>query len=370
MLHFIYFIVPNYFETNGSNLPLPHDFTSAFDAISEIVNAKYINGIFYYADVYWSHTEILNVMSYPFVYFGKYILNIAPLNSFMSIITAMNIYLISKYVFHFNSKQLRFITIIAAYFPLTLISSLFVRDMTGLALMSIGMTLVMYSPKGMIQYLMLVIASYLFYMHRTIYPIVLIVAFFINYYINSKDGVSARKRVFQFVIVLPVVVILLVKSISLGLSANEGYVESGTSINFLFLPVKLVMGIIGPFPWTQYFTTGRVEYSYQFSDYLQGALNVCVFFILFLFRGLYFKKQQFNLLNLTGLLLILVGLSTSFMHSSYVSIGVVFLLPWIANSNYRLKMREYFLVSFVSLLILSLFIFLFAGSLGLGSLWK
>jgi hypothetical protein len=129
------------------------------------------------------------------------------------------------------------------------------------------------------------------------------------------------------------------------------------------------MGIVGPFPWTQYFTTGRIEYSYQFVDYLQGTLNVSMVFLVYHFRHFYLKIEQFNLLNITGLLLILMGLSTTFMHISYVSTGVIFLLPWIANSIYRYKLKEYYLISFLVLLFLSLIIFLFIGNLGLKGLW-
>lgn len=369
LFHFLYFILPDYFETKGIALPLSDDFTTAFDAIAEIASAKKHLGLFHYQEVYWSHPEILNVMSYPFVYFGNYVLNITPLNSFMSVITSMNIYLIGKYLYNFDAKKLRFITIISAYFPLTLISSLFYRDVTGLALMSVGMTLILFARQGIVQYIMLFVACYLFSLHRTIYPAVLLLAYFLNHFLLLKKRVSARNRIFQFVIILPVVIILMFFNVIAGLSENQVYVDGGTSINFLGLPVKLVMGMIGPFPWTQYFTTGRLEYSYQFADYLQGTLNVSIFFLLYYFRGSYIKKEQFDLLNITGLLLIVVGLSTTFMHIAYVSTGVIFLLPWIANSINRYKLKEYYFITFIALLFLSLIIFLFIGSLGFKDLW-
>ena len=369
LFHFLYFILPDYFETKGVTLPLADDFTSAFESICEIASAKKYLGLFHYEEVYWSHPEILNLMSYPFVFFGNYILNITPLNSFMSVFTSINIYLIGKYIYNFDRKKLRFITIISAYFPLTLISSLFYRDVTGLAIMSIGMTLIMLSRKGIIQYVMLIVGCYLFSLHRTIYPVVLLLSFFINHFLLLKNRVSARYQIFQFVVILPLVIILVFFSIVAGFSENQVYVEGGTSINFLGLPVKLVMGMIGPFPWTQYFTTGRLEYSYQFSDYLQGTFNVSIFFLLYYFRGSYFKKEQFNLLNITGLLLIIVGLSTTYMHISYVSTGVIFLLPWIANSINRYKLKEYYFITFLALLFFSLIIVLFIGSLGFKDLW-
>lgn len=370
LVHFLYFLAPAYFETNGTKLPMPHDFTSAFDCIKEIVASKQIHGLFHYEEVYWSHPEILNLMSYPFVYFGTYILNIAPLNSFMSIFSSINILLISQYVLHCEPRQLKFIAILTAFFPLTLISSIFYRDVTGMALMSIGLTLIMLSAKGILQFIMLAIACYLFYLQRTIYPLVLIVSFSITY-LMSKESAAPFKRLFSFIVFIAVFIVLLKWSLSLGLSEeqNSSYVEAAKNVNYLFFPVKLVMGIIGPFPWNQYFTTGRTEFSYQFADYLQGALNVGIVALIFLSFRSFFGKGQFNLLNITGLSLMLIGLATTQMHSSYVSIGILFLIPWVINSVSWSRLKRSVILSFICLLLLSLIITEFLGNLGLRNLW-
>jgi hypothetical protein len=130
------------------------------------------------------------------------------------------------------------------------------------------------------------------------------------------------------------------------------------------------MGLIGPFPWFQYFTTGRIEYSYQFADYLQGVFNLTTLVLMKTYFNDFFKRNQFNILNFTGLFLMAIGLSTSFMHSTYVSIGFLFLIPWIVNSSIWNKFKEYYLVIFSCMLFFSIIIVVFFGSLGLGSLWK
>ena len=161
-------------------------------------------------------------------------------------------------------------------------------------------------------------------------------------------------------------------SFVLGLSEgnNASYIEGAGGVNYLFLPVKLIMGLVGPFPWTQYFTTGRMVYSYQFADYFQGALNVSFIMLMIKHKSRFFQKPKFNVMNLTGLLLIFSGLATANMHSTYVSIGTLFLIPWVVDSSSWNNLKVYYLRIFSSMVLLSLIILAFFGSLGLGALWK
>lgn len=372
--HYLYFLDPGYFSSNGIDLPLPHDFTVALSAVNEIISAKHIYGLFHYEDFYISHPEILNLISYPFYFFGGYILNIAPLNSFMSVFTSINLYLISKYVLNYRLINLKRIAILSAYFPLSLISSIFYRDVTGIALMSIALVLLSFSKSKIYKYILLIPAIYLFYMQRTIYPVILLTAFILDFIIISKASLTKSKAnvLVTIILFIPAVILLSRWSFDLGLSEgnNSAYIEGASRVNYLFLPVKLIMGIIGPFPWTQYFTTGRIEYSYQFADYLQGTLNITIVALIFSYFRYFARKKEFNLINLTGLLLILSGLATTYMHTTYVSIGVLFLIPWIVNSSSWVKLRKYYLITFVFMLVFSLLVTVFFGGTGLGSLWK
>lgn len=370
--HYLLFLDSSYFITDGLTLPLPHDFNAALDAVNDIVSSKRSNGLFYYNDYYIGHPEIWNFISYPFYFFGAYILNIAALNSFMSVFTAINILVISKYKFNFSPNQYKRVAILAAYFPLTLISSIFFRDTTGIALMSLGLVIIILSKKNIIKYIMLLIAMYLFYIQRTIYPLVLLMAFMIDFLVNRKKRISTSTKILSFIVFIPVFIIFLRWSFVLGLSEgnNSSYIKGASNVNYTFLPIKLLMGIAGPFPWTQYFTTGRIEYSYQFADYLQGTLNITIVALVITYFHYFFKRNQFNLINLTGLILIASGLATSFMHSTYVSLGVLFLIPWIINSSSWIKLKKYYLIIFMGMLISSLLITAFLGALGLGGLWK
>jgi hypothetical protein len=372
LFHYLFFIDPSYFLTKGISLPLPDDFTIPLHGVSEIVTSKRYNGLLHYENFYVGHPEIWNLISYPFYFFGVYILNIAPLNSFMSTFASINLLLISKHILQYEPKKLRYVAILAAYFPLTLISSLFYRDPMGIGLMSLGLLLVLFSRKGIFQYLMLFVAIYLFYIQRTIYPIVLLVSFFLDFIINRKDNLSSLKGFISILFFVIVISIMLIWSISLGLSEgeNSSYIEGAKTVNYFFLPLKLLMGLVGPFPWFQYYTTGRIEFSYQFADYLQGVFNVTVLFLIVRNVKIAFKSSEFNILNLTGLLLVTLGLLTTFMHISYISAGILFLIPWIVNVSLWNKLKDYYFINFMIMLIFSVFILTVFGGLGLASLWK
>ena len=370
--HYLIFIDADYFTSDGQFLPLPHDFKVALSAINEIISTKHTKGLFHFVDFYIEHLQIWNLMSYPFFFFGGYILNIAPVNSFMSVFTSINIYILSKFILKYLNRDLKKILLLTAYFPITIISSIFFRDTVGLALISMSILIICLSRNKIYYFLTLLIGIYFFYMVRSVYPLILILAFFVDYRINSKTSQSLGQSIFTFVFFVLFFGLMLYTSFQLGFSEgdNLNYIDRARGVNYLFFPVKLIMGLIGPFPWTKYFTSGQIVYSYQFADYIQGAFNITVLFLMIKFKSSFFKISKFNLLNLTGIFLILSGLATVEMHSSYVSIGFIFLIPWIINSTSWIKLKIYFLRSFLFLLTSSLLIFLFFGSLGLGDLWK
>jgi hypothetical protein len=372
LVHYLVFIDPTYFSTLGQNSMLHDEFTYTFYDFINTIKLKQKYGMFMYNNQFnVTHEEIWNIISIPFVNSGAYILNLTPLNSFMSLLASINIILISNYRLQYDAKKLKAIAIITAYFPSMLITSYFSRDTTGAAFISIGITLIMFSPRGIIRFIMVPLAAYLFYMQRTVYPLILVVSFFIDYLISNKKISSLLYRFILLIVAIPSFYLFMQISLFLGFAEGENttYIESAGRVNYMYLPVKILMGIVGPFPWTQYFTSGRIDYSYQFAEYLQGAFNVAMVFLMITYHRFFYKKEQFNLLNLIGLLLILSGLATTNMHSSYVSIGVLFLIPWIVNSVPLTKLKKYYRVSFIWLLFFSLMVSTLFGGLGLKNLW-
>ncbi len=370
LIHYLYFIDPEYFQT-GAYKALTWEFEAVFERILSYSHEKQSYGIFYfeYRKGDFEHQEILNLISIPFVYFGDNVLTITPINAFSSLLISINVILISKYKFHSSNKRLKYIAITTAYFPMTLISSLLYRDIVGLALMSIGLVLVLLSKKSTTKYLMLIIACYLFYLQRTVYPVILIVAFVIDYIFFQRTKRNAAELFYKIVTVIVCLIAFLIIFKYSNTETNQEMASGAFSFNFLFLPVKLILGLVGPFPWNQFLMYEIMPaYAYQLEDYLQATLNMSIVAVLIIYRKKYFNKKSFNLLNITGLLLILTGLFNTFMHMTYVGIGFVFLLPWLFSNIDIKKFTTIYIKVFLIIFILNILVIAFFGNLGVKSL--
>ena len=370
LLHYLYFIDPEYFQS-GMYKPLTWEFEGVYDQIIVSAHDKIKHGILYYQfyEGGVNHQEIISLISIPFVYFGDYVLTINSINSFYSLLISINILLISKYQFNFDNSALKYVAITTAYFPISLIPSLLHRDIVGLALMSTGITLVLFSKRVITKYFMLIIACYLFYLHRTIYPVILLLAFTIDSVIFQNFR-SKGKEIFYKVGIVIVGIILFPIIINYSnTEANESLAGGIFNFNILFIPLKLILGLIGPFPWLQFLLYEKIPaYAYQLQDYLQGTLNVALVAIIILFWKKYLIKDNFNLLNITGVLIIISGVFNAFMHMSYVAIGFVFLLPWLFTEIKISTLKKIYFYVFFALLFLNLVVFAFFGNLGIKSL--
>jgi hypothetical protein len=373
LFHYLFFIDPEYFEGSGKYKALTFEFESVFFQILSIKNDKISNGLLYfnYDITGASHQELLSIISVPFIYFGDYVLTITPVNTFFSLFTAMNMYIISKYCLKLSEEKSNLICLIIAFFPFTLISSLLWRDVVGIALMSSGLTAFYLSKLSVSKILTLFLTCYLFYLHRTIYPFLLIVAYIISqvFSLNSK-GQNAPT-------------ILKVATLALSLSAlplifkfadteqNFIMLTSNFKFSILLFPFKILIGLIGPFPWINFMLYDSIPaYAYQLQDYLQGAFNVAFVFMVFRYRSRFFKKNQLTLLNILGILLIFSGLFNQFMHVPYIAIGFMFLTPaFFTIIKGRVFGRTY-LITFLGLIGLNILVLAVVNNLGISALWK
>lgn len=372
LVHYLYFIDPEYFNSGIYN-PLTFEYDGVFNQIVTSAHDKLTHGIFYYQQYEGgvTHQEIISLISVPFIFFGDYVLTIASINTFSSLLISMNLILISRYKLHYSNRILKPIAILTAYFPMTLISSLLYRDTVGLALMSVGLTLIILSKRGIIQYLMLIVACYLFYLQRTIYPFILLLAFVINIVVNQNYK-SKGWDIFYKVSTIVLIIVLMPIIISLSFTeSNQNMAVAGMNVTLVSFPIKMIVGLIGPFPWTNFLIYKTFPaYAYQLQDYLQGILNVSIIVTLVYFWRKHFIKGSLNLLNLTGILLISTGLFTAQMHSTYVSIGFVFLIPMLFPKINYFEFKKRYLFTFLALLLLNIFVVVFFGNLGISSLWK
>lgn len=373
VFHYLYFIDPLYFESSGGYKALTFEFEGVFDQIIYSSHAKILNGLTYfdYSIGGVDHQEILSLISIPFIYFGDYVLTISSINSFFSLLIAINILLISKYYFKFNNKSLKYIALATAYFPMTMIPSLLWRDVVGIASMSTGLTLIHFAKRPPIQYLMLILAGYLFYLHRTIYPILLFLAFVINIVFNKNFKTKSLDSLYKIVTIGFVIALLPLIFTVANTDSNAEMSEGILNFNPLILPLKILIGLIGPFPWINFLLYEKIPaYAYQLADYFQAAFNIAFVICFILVRKKYFRKENLNLLNIIGCFLVISGLLNSHMHTSYVSFGFMFLIPWLFTAVNLSEFKKYYLYSFISLVIINIIVVVLLGNLGISFLWK
>ena len=369
--HYIFFIDSNYFEGQGHYKALTYEFESVYLAITNFASLKLEQGLFYFdaESTLATHPEILSLISIPFMFLGDFVLTISPINTFFSLLTSINIILISKYKYNFSDEKLKHIAIATAYFPITLITSLLWRDVIGFSLMSIGITMIILSRRSLTQYFVLICAGYLFYLQRTVYPILLVLAFGTNIVFNKNFRTSNIQKIYRYITII-IICFSIPEIYNLAnTESNIALARGMFNLNPIFLPFKFIIGLIGPFPWTNFLLYELFPANaYQLQDFLQGTFNIS--FVIVMFKNKFFVRKNLNLLNIIGIFLVASGLLNEYMHMPYLSFGLIFLIPWMFNAIKLSKFITIYIRVFIALIALNIVIINIIGNLGLSNLWR
>ena len=224
-------------------------------------------------------------------------MNIAPLNSFFASLITINLLLISKFYYSLSQKQLYFVLILSSLFPITLISSLFWRDVVGMYILSLGFILILLSKKSIILNIFsIVISSALFYFYRTLYPIFLIFSFFLTTF-----KTSFVKTITAAIVSLSIAYFVFINYSIQYLSIED--LNAVINYNFLAVLIKFPLGFIGPFPWNQFFN--NAIFSYQIQENIQAIFNLTfLYFFVKNFKAI-ISEYKNDLIFQTSFLLIL-----------------------------------------------------------------
>ena len=233
----------------------------------------------------------------------------------------------------------------------------------GVALISIGLSLITLSDNSIKKITSSVIFAFFSFIQRTVYILIAGVVTIGGELQNRQKKVN--------VILIPVFIILLYFAV-VYFEANEsadyasGYIKY---VSALAIPLKIVLGLIGPFPWSQFMLAleGHTSFAYHPADYLLGVFQLgYLICIIANFRKMSFRNLDYS--TLMGFGMMISGLMTSMMHIGYIAEGLFFTLPWFfkqVGSDYR----KYFILSFVFLVLLNVFVTLF-GISGISSMWR
>ena len=368
LVHYLYFVDPNYFQTNGdASGKFWHEYLSVFDAIDRLQDARRDWGIFYWMDAREfevAHPEIWHIISLPFYYLSHRWLNYAPLNTFSSLLASVNIMFLYKREYKENKAIHDLILFWTAFFPTFLLNDTVWRDPFGICLISIGVVLVALSNNFVSKVVSFVIFGFASFVQRTMYVLIAAAA-------ATWESIQKSRNVVLRIFYVAVGCVLLFYLSNLtdetnGAEYNAGYVNS---MSYLALPIKIIFGMIGPFPWTNFFRAVEMNpaFAWQLQDYIMGTFQLG-YLLAIIMKWQRFSFKNLNAITIMGFGIMLSGFISKQMHIGYISEGLLFTLPWFFSyigNGYR----KYLSISFTALIILNVLLF-FMGNLGIAFLWK
>lgn len=370
LVHYLIFVDPNYFSSNGT--PVVNfwvEYHAVFDSVDKLVETRKTNSLFYFDSTEWgtTHGEIWQIITIPFTFLGNKWLNHSPFNVFSSLLASANLILTynnlakNRTVNNTTSARQLF-QFVVVYFPMFLLNDTLWRDSFGIALISIGLILTLLSTSFNKKIISLVILVYVSYLLRNVYVVIAGLVF-------AQQVIKTRKA--STFLYIPIVVVAFFLIILFYQSnTSEEYAGMYTNqMSILALPLKIVMGLIGPFPWTQFMMTfaGRVQNAYQLSDYILGVFQLGLLMtIIAEWKNISFR--DLDSMTIMGLGIAMSGFISNAMHVSYIAGGIFFTLPWLFQ-QVGTKYNKYFRISFKALLLLNIVV-MATGNLGIAGLWR
>lgn len=353
-LHFIIYIQPDYFSGN-TEFAYHWDFMWLDQSMQVVAETWQANGLFSpLSEEYWQFTKnggLLAFMGLNYYVAGSFPLNVSPWNALFGIYSAVLIMEIAL-SFGLPRAHLRLVAWVMFLLPFNLITSIHWRDTTGQTLIFLGVyVLAQTRVKLQWWFLVLPLAGFLAYQQREPYLFVIFLGATV-WLLNEFRRSRYMPILVGFALLLALIWVPLAQRISTFAFVRYTNPEDGISLaSFLArgtgLPVRILRGIVGPFPWNQYIqqVTG---YEYQPADYLQHVLNLTIFCCaLPLAWKLFRAERKLDLCMILGLGFFLMGVVATGVHSAYVSLGMPLLLPLAV----RVGRHEFFKVLMISIMI-------------------
>ena len=355
VIHYLGLVDPSYFSSNGGpSSNFWREYLYVYDNLENLIDDRHNHGLLFFDGTSWevSHPEIWRLISLPTTFLGHKWLNYAPINAFSSLLASANLMVCYHHSYYKETNndevKRKFVLFFTAFFPQFILCDTVWRDPFGIALMSIGLVMLTLSesmPNKMLSFAILVVFSFL---QRSVYIVIAGAAFAIR-------EMTYKKRAGNMFF-LPLFVILFLFLVNyFNSNVEEGYTSAYLGdVSVLTLPLKIVFGLIGPFPWTQFVIVREfnASFNFQLRDYLTGVFQIgYLYSIIANWKYLSFKKPDF--LTIMGFGIAFSGVMTTMMHIGYISEGLFFTLPWFF-SQIGAKYKNYFLWSFISLVLLNI----------------
>jgi len=369
--HYLLFIEPDFFSTDGHIFEYGVETDEVYRQLEVVVHEKIRYGILYFSDnFYATHPEIWNIIGAFFSFSGINALSIVPMNSFFTTIASYSIYVIAQNVYGLGSEKLHYVWKLAIFYPFFWLSDTFHRDEIGLSFMIISLTLYLLSKPNTITHLVAFgLVLFTGYILRTIYPLIFVAALIINRLSLAKNrGIAFVGFMASLVIGMPLLITIISgnEEMSVYIIGNKLLTEMG----IVSLPIRVLIGIIGPFPWSQFlFYPIRRIIAFQLNDYFLGVLHLSIFWTIIKNRDTFFSFRNLGVMEYFGILLFLAAIFTSSMEISYVTVGVIFLLVALGRATEWTELQRALIWCFIILFLLNGFASVY-GDFGITKTWK
>lgn len=368
LAHYLFFVDSTYFNTKGdANGLFWHEHLSVYDAIGRLNEARNTFDVFYWMgqeEFQVTHPEIWHIISWPFYFIGNKWLNYSALNVFCCLLTSINILFLYRSYYKINRSVELKIRYWTAFFPSFLLSGMVWRDPMGICLISIGIVLATLSKNTLERIISCFVLGFFAFIQRTMY-LLLALASTIWGYISRIKSMPVK----ILMLIAGMITLYYLSEITSETNSenyNSGYVNN---MSFLALPIKVVFGMIGPFPWVAFPTLveNNPAFAWQLQDYLMGTFQLGFLMCLVCkWKNVSFKKL--DVMTVMGLGIMISGCLTRQLHIVYISEGVLFTLPWFF-SQLSSVYNKYFRYSLGILLLLNVIV-LVIGKVGISSLWR
>lgn len=367
--HFVGLIQPTYFQGNTEYTFLK-DYYWMHDSVSYLSSRIHEVGFLSALDFDFfvlNKGAVIFYLYSPFYFFGgDLVLNLSHISNLFSLFAAMLTTFMASTVYKLTKKQELLLLLLACFFPFSLIISAPSRDYAGQFFIALGMLSLLFSIKNGRLFLLLLVSCFLFFVQRKIYVIIPVITYILFLAIQffsknvKKDffywlrlGIICAfafysLRIYQF---LEKLEIFDVNSV-----VDSNYTTDIRGLSFYFLfPIFFFKGILGAFPWTQFFEFTQ-ESAYQVIDYFLSTFLFSMM-TLTLINFSKFKKisNLLNPINISGLLICLFGLGSGYMHLAYIAMPFLFFIPVIVQyTGMNLFVVVYFCI-FILFALLSIF---------------
>ena len=337
-LHWEWLVHPNYFD-NPDKFVFNKEYVWMYWNSDRVASYRLENG--YFSDVIFDYRLALDfnkgfviflLVSELFFWAGSFALNISVINLVFTFFTAFVVAHIT-FEYYQNKSKARFAFALVVFQGMTLIPSIMMRDVIGQGLIAFSVFLSYQFRNSFIKSLIILPVSCLFFFaQRLLYVIIPLIIYGYQLFFNK----SYYKWPIR-VLIIPIGILIIPNVLLLfEFSDNVDHFTGGSKsyysfiknpVFFLTFPLQVIKGLIGVFPWFQFFDVygdlnGKVYYP---MEYMQSVMNISIVYLLGIL--VYQKKIVFNSIMITGLLLTLYGFLSGDLHTGYISIGFIFFIP-------------------------------------------